>query len=418
MNAPIVDHFIKEKDKKIEQKNKNIEQKGIEESESLKALRLLAQSTTYHGMSEVHKDIIKFTQPARNISIVTSALSLTVVILGILVLLAKSFFIDMGWSENNGIFYLVVSIIALTSFYLMIGFVRGVENIKQTKGDAAVKSFALRLTTRKKDQRKFNINLAFLSAFFITASMIYMSYSGAVQIGDYAKSMQIDKEAIANTIKSSSAYKVIENSSTHMEDETMNELMNSEVQVKLAQMIEDGIKEKEAPINRTVWGFLVLAIAVEIVAILAPIFLYHILKSIPEKERNAVIKAIYKTDKKVLNVNNKIEEALIDQKSEKVAKKHGINLSSRVVDIRDSQAIVRALYKEGSVKVTTDILADRRLESIRKIFTSSIHRDEVMERIIRPLVSANYIEKRGNLFYAIASMDRTLKALQPKEVQK
>jgi len=402
MNAPIVDHFISERESK----------QGIKESESLKALRALAQSGTYKGMSEVHQEIIEHTQSARNISIVTSALSLTVITLGLLVMLAKSFFIDMEWSTNNLGFYIVIILISVPSFYYMLKFVKGVESIKQKKGDSAVKSFALKLTDKK---AKRGINLSFWSALFITLSMIYMSYSGAMQIGDYAKDMQINKEKISQSIKSSSAYKVLESTQSNTGDKTLDAMMNGDTKIKLAEMIEQGIADKEAPINRTVYGFLILSIAVEIVAILAPIFLYHILKNIPTRERNAIVKTIYQTDKKVLNINNKIQQALIDKEAEKMAKKHGINLSSKVVDINNNQEIIRALFKEGAVIVDSNNLESRRLLSVRKIFSSSKHVSEATRRIIRPLISADFIERIGNTYYTKKSMNEVLDAFKQAE---
>ena len=404
MNAPIVDHFIKEK----EDKNPT----GIKESESLKALRILAQSGTYKGMSEVHQEIIEHTQSARNISIVTSALSLTVITLGLLVMLAKSFFIDMSWSTNNLGFYIVVILISVPSFYYMLKFVKGVESIKQKKGDSAVKSFALKLTDKK---AKRGINLSFWSAFFITISMIYMSYSGAMQIGDYAKDMQIDKEEMSKDIETSSAYKVLESAQSDTGDKTLDAMMNGDTNIKLAEMIEQGIANKEAPINRTVYGFLILSVAVEIVAILAPIFLYHILKNIPTRERDAIVKTIYQTDKKVLNINNKIQQALIDKEAEKMAKKHGISLSSKVVDINNNQEIIRALFKEGAVIPDSKDLESRRLLSVRKIFTSSAQREEINRRIIKPLAGANYIERVGNTYYTKVPMNEVLDAFRVAE---
>jgi len=409
MNAPIVEHFAKERENK----------QGIKESESLQALRILAQSGTYKGMSEVHEQILKHTQPARNISIVTSSLSVSFVSLSVLMMLMKSFFIDMNWNPNTIGFYMISIFLSMPIFYGTFKAVKGLEDIKQKTGDSAVKSFALKFIAKKAKTPKRDINLSFISALFVTLFMIFMSYSGAVQIGDYAKAMQVDKEKISNDIQSSSAYKVIESTHSDTGEKALDAMMDSDTKTKLAEMIEQGIADKEAPINRTIYGFLVLSVAVEIIAILAPIFLYHILKNIPLRERASVVKTIYQTDKKVLNINNKIQQALIDKEAEKMAKKHGINLSSKVVDINNNQEIIRALFKEGAVIVDSNNLESRRLLSVRKIFSSSKHVEEATRRIIRPLISADFIERIGNTYYTKKSMNEVLDAFkQAEEEQK
>jgi hypothetical protein len=73
------------------------------------------------------------------------------------------------------------------------------------------------------------------------------------------------------------------------------------------------------------------------------------------------------------------------------------------------------LFREGAVIADSKNLENRRLLSMRKIFTSSTQRDEATRRIIRPLISANFIERIGNTYYTKKSMNDVLDAFKQSE---
>lgn len=410
MNAPIVKHFMKEDEKK-----KSI---GVKESQSLRALRLLAEEGTYAGMSKKHKGILEFTIPARNISIVSSALSLTAVIIAILVLFVDAVFVDFQNNTRNIVaLYATYIIIGFVSFYYMQKFTKAIEDIKQEYGDLAVKSMALGDAVKSKKGTYKTPRQSVIISFAIVLTMVALSYYGATQIGDFAKEKLVNKVEIQQEVQKSIEYKEIQNKINANGQTSLGVLLSSGDKDKQLQMLKDAVAEAEAPIDSKVNGYLLLSILVEVVAILAPLFLWEILSAIPPKQRKTVARSIFDIDKKTLDINTKIKKELLNKDVEALTRKHKISLDDKQIDVSNTEEVLRSLYQNGAISPTARLKEGKRLVSARRLFSSSAKIERVTTRIIKPLVSAGAIKREGNFYYAVWTLDEVLKALQPKEVQ-